>query len=280
MKDFSPIAISSATVGFVARIGVITRLDGTIKRFAESDDAIVVGSDTYSPVPGLQLSAIKHTANGEVPSCEIVASHDSTGSFFDTDDIDLGLYDSATVQIYKVDLLNLSRKGLEFTGAISDTTYDPNEHSVTFSVKGPSASARVLIVRKRSPMCQVSLFSPLCGVDSTAYDVSTTVATIVDNFTFTVTGSLANPDGWFNQGVAVTSTGIAFMIGNWAQSSQTITAYPVKPYQRILSIGMGLTLYPGCDKTLGASGCAKFSNQRRFQGEPHFLGTAAASQQV
>jgi hypothetical protein len=31
---------------------------------------------------------------------------------------------------------------------------------------------------------------------------------------------------------------------------------------------------------LGATGCAKFSNQLNFQGEPHFLGTAAAAQQV
>jgi uncharacterized phage protein (TIGR02218 family) len=279
MKNFSPIDLTSAAVGFPARIAVITRRDGAVIRFAESDISITVDGDAYVPVAGLTLSAVKHTSNGEVPSCEINASH-SSGGVFDTDDIDIGLFDSALVQVYKVDRLHLTRKGLEFTGTISDHTYDPNEHSVTFQVKGPSASAKKLITRKRSPMCQTSLFSPLCGVDPTSYAVSTMIATIVDNFTFTVTGSLAQADGYFNQGLALTSTGIPFVIGNWVQSSQKITAYPLRPYQRILTVGLGLTIYPGCDKTLGSQGCAKFSNQRRFQGEPHWLGTAASAQQV
>ncbi len=108
---------------------------------------------------------------------------------------------------------------------------------------------------------------------------STTVATIEGAFVFTVTGSLANASGYFNQGVAVTANGIAFEIGNWDQSTQTITAY--LPCNRLLEVGLGLTLYPGCSKTLtGTGGCSSFGNQLNFQGEPHFLGTAAAAQQV
>jgi len=44
--------------------------------------------------------------------------------------------------------------------------------------------------------------------------------------------------------------------------------------------GTNLTLYPGCDKTMGPGGCQKFNNQINFQGEPHFLGTSAAAQRV
>ncbi len=275
MKDFSPLGIINAAVGFPARIGVITRVDGTVIRFAESDEAITVGGDTYSVVPGLQVSAIKSTANGEMPSCQFVGVQ---GTTFDSDDLDVGLFDGATVQIYIVDRMNLSRKGLAFTGAISNITTDPIGHRVSFDVKGPAASARKVMTQKRSPMCRTDLFSVLCQLNKTSYAVPTTVATVVDAFNFTVSGSLAQADGYFNQGVAVTASGVAFVMSNWVQSTQTISAY--LPCDRLLSLGLGLTIYPGCDKTLGAGGCAKFANQENFQGEPHFTGTAAAAQQV
>ncbi len=127
-------------------------------------------------------------------------------------------------------------------------------------------------------MCRTDLFSTLCGLDKTLYDVATTVAAIIDSFSFTVTGSLAQVDGYFNQGVIVT-TSKPLITANWVQSTQTITTY--SPCSQILTVGESLTLYPGCDKTLtGANGCFKFSNALSFVGEPHFLGTAAAAQQV
>src|SRR4029077_5687712 len=201
MKDFSPLAITAASVGFPARICTITRRDGAVFRFAESDQPVVVDGDSYAVVPGLNISAVKHTVNGEMPSCQITAVH-SDLSVFETSVIDAGLFDAAKVQIYIVDRLNLSRKGLLFTGAIGNITYTLENQGV-FDVKGLGHFANILMTQKRSPMCRTDLFSELCGVDRTAYDVATTIASIVDPFTFTVTGSLSNPDGWFNQGVAV-----------------------------------------------------------------------------
>jgi hypothetical protein len=62
------------------------------------------------------------------------------------------------------------------------------------------------------------------------------------------------------------------------QATQTVTTY--LPSWQLLTVGNALTLYPGCDKTMTATGCIKFNNQINFQGEPHFLGTAASAQQV
>lgn len=276
MKDFSPLAITSPVVGFPARIGEIERLDGTVIRFAESDEPLLVGGDTYAVVPGLALSAIKHTANGETPSCEINAVHGS-GGVFDSEDIDIGLFDGAKVRVYVVDRANLSRKGRVFNGSISTIQYDPIERSLNLQCKGPSANSRIVMTQKRSPMCRTDLFSSLCQLDKTDFDVSTTVARVVDAFTFTVTGPLAQADGYFNQGVAVTADGVAIEIAKWVQSTQAITTY--LPKSRVLSVGLGLTLYPGCDKTI-ATCKAKFNNTINFQGEPHFNGTAAAAQQV
>lgn len=278
MKDFSPLAFTSAVVGFPADVGVITRTDGTVFRFAQSDTPIVVSGDTFAVIPGLQVSAVKHTANGEMPSCQISAVY-GLGAVFDSDELDVGLFDGAAVQLYVVDRLNLSRKGLKFTGSISNISYAPIQRRVTFDVKGPAASAKILMTQKRSPMCRTDLFNPdLCQLNPASYAVSSSVATIVDGFTFTVSGALAQASGYFNQGVALTANGVRFELANWVQSTQTMTAY--LPCNRLLTVGLGLTLYPGCDKTDGVGGCGKFSNWINFQGENHYNGTAAAAQQV
>ncbi len=277
MKNFSPLSIASQVVGFPARLCVITRTDGTVYRIAESDTPITVAPDTFVVVPGLAISAVTHTNNGEMPSCQIVAVHDSAATFV-SQEIDAGLFDGAAVQIYIVDRLNLTRKGLLFTGSIANISYTV-ENLVTFDVKGPAVNAGIVMTRTRSPMCQTDLFSTLCGASAGSYVVGTTVASIPSAFSFTVTGSLAQADGYFSQGVAVVGTdGTAFQISNWVQSTQTLTAY--LPCSRIIQVGDVLTIYPGCDKTLGANGCAKFGRQLSFQGEPHFLGTAAAAQQI
>ncbi len=276
MKDLSPLAIDQPVVGYPARIGVITRKDGEVRRFAESDEPLVVDGDTYDIVAGLQVSAVKHTSNGEVPSCLFVGV---TGDTFDFHEIKARLYDGAAVQIYTVDRLNLSRKGLLFTGSISDTAQALVERQFSFSVKGPSASSRIVMTRTRQPTCQTDFCSVLCGLDIEDYKAITTVATIDTAFSFTVTGPLAQADGYFNNGILVTDAGAKFEIGNWTNSSQTVLAY--LPSNRLLTVGQTVTLYKGCDKTLeGPNGCAGVGNQLNFVGEPHFLGHAAASQQV
>lgn len=275
MKNFSPVNITAASVGFPARVCTITRMDGATFRFAESDEPVIVGSETFAVVPGLQIAAVKHTNNGEMPSTQIVAVH-SNQSVFETSVIDAGLFDAAKVELFVVDRMNPSRKGLLFTGSIGNISYNL-ENQAVFEVKGLAQFAKILMTQKRTPMCRTDLFSVLCGVDKTAYDVAALVVAVVSNFSFTVSG-LSQPDGWFNQGVAVTSSGTAIEIANWSQASQTITTY--LPCHRLLAAGTNLTLYPGCDKTMGPGGCRKFNNQINFQGEPHFLGTAAAVQRV
>lgn len=275
MKDFAPLHFMAAAVGFPARLCTITRRDGQVYRIAESDEPITIGGQIWAVVPGIQISAVKHTANGEMPSCQIIAVH-NRGTVLDSNDIDIGLFDSAAVQIYIVDRMNLATPKLLFTGAIGDISYSI-ENQAVFNVKGPAAFAKILMTQKRSPMCRTDLFSVLCGVNSASYAVHTTITAIIDQFNFTVTG-VSQPDGWFNQGVMVLDSGTALQAANWVQSTQTVTTY--LPSFRLLTVGGSLTMYPGCDKTMTATGCQKFSNAINFQGEPHFTGTAAAAQQV
>jgi uncharacterized phage protein (TIGR02218 family) len=274
MKDFSPLNFQSPTVGFPARLCTITRLDGLAYRIAESDEPVTIGGNTWQPVPGIVISAVKHTNNGDMPSAQITAIH-NRGTVLDSNDIDVGRFDGATVQIFIIDRLNLATPKLLFTGSVGNITYN-TENQAVIDVQGLSAFAKILMTQKRSPMCRTDLFSVLCGVDKTAYDVATTITAIVDAFNFTVTG-VTQPTGWFNQGVMVLPSTTGLEMANWDQPSQTVTTY--MPSWQLLTVGDAITMYPGCDKTIDM--CTnRYNNALNFQGEPHFTGTAAAAQQI
>jgi uncharacterized phage protein (TIGR02218 family) len=275
MKNFAPLNITAAAVGFPARLCTITRKDGNIYRIAESDEPITISGVTWNVVAGLQISAVKHTNNGEMPSAQITALH-NRGTLFDSNDIDVGLFDAAAVQIYIVDRMNLATPKLLFTGSIGNITYDI-ENQLVLDIQGAAAFGKILMTQKRSPMCRTDLYSELCGVNPDSYKIVTTIGEVLDSYNFTV-GSVAQPDGWFTQGVLQLDSGTSLEIANWMQSSATITTY--LPSARLVRAGQGVTLWPGCDKTMGATGCGKYNNWLNFQGEPHFTGTAAAAQQV
>jgi uncharacterized phage protein (TIGR02218 family) len=260
-------------VAMPARLVTIERRDGTVIRIAEAQAAITVDGNTFTPVPGCEISAVKHTLGGEVPSMQIDAVH-SDGGTFDTAAIDIGLYDAASVNLYIVNRANPTTLGLLFSGTIQPVNYDISG-LLSFDIRGHAVGAGTGYIQHFAPMCRTDLFSSLCGVDPDAYERTATVAGIIDRFNFTVAGLSGSPpaDGWFNGGVILTADGIAFEAANWDLSSLQITAF--LPCNRMIAVGMSLTMWPGCDKRL-ATCHGKFNNTLNFQGEPHSIGVYAA----
>lgn len=266
MKDL-PVDVTARAIRG-ARLVEITRRDGVIRRIAEAQQVISVDSnDEYMPVPGVEISAIKSAVGGDTSSIQIIAAH-SVGGYFNTEDIDIGLYDGAEVTVYVVDRDNPSETGFMFYGTIQPIQYDTSGR-VSFDVRGPSIAANVSYIEKFSPMCRVDLFSTRCGLDPTSFEESAVVATIVNRHKFTVTIGSPPDTGYFNGGVCLTESGKRFVVADWQQSTAMITAF--LPCNRMLFVGEGLTLWPGCDKRI-ATCRDKFSNTINFQGEPHSLG--------
>jgi uncharacterized phage protein (TIGR02218 family) len=276
-----PINLTDAVL-FPVRLLKITRLDGTVYRIAESEIDIVCDDERYTALEGGEFSAVEHTLGGAMPSMQLKFTH-SVGGTFDTAAIANGLFDGASVLLYLADrkittqisnALTISTgKGLLFTGTIQPISYD-NYLAGTFDIKGQASEAQS-IVQTYAPMCRTDLFSSLCTVDRTAYAQTGTVDTIITKFDCTIAGLSSPPaDGYLNLGVGVTAGGITFEIANWVQSTLKLTTF--LPRCALFTAGEGVTLYPGCDKTI-ATCKAKFNNNRNFQGEPHFAGHAAVS---
>jgi len=268
MRDYG--ITLTGTQLFLARVVKITRLDGAVLRIAEAEEAITASSQTFLPLHGCEVSAVKHIYDGGVGSMEIRFAH-SQGGTLDTFQLNTGFWDGATVQVFVVDRSSVTTLGDPlFTGLIDTVSIDPIGSSGAFDIRGITVAAEAF-VQTFQPMCRTDLFSVLCSLNETAWDHAGTVGTILDRFNFTVAGLASPPaDGWFNQGTFVSSTGFKAVIANWVQTSLKMTTYQPVCISR-LAEGQGLTLYPGCDKT-GTTCRTKFNNKLNFQGEDHFLG--------
>src|SRR6187399_636731 len=116
MRDYN-ITLSSTTL-FLARVVKITRLDGVILRIAEAEQAITASAQTFLPLPGAAISAVRHIINGGVGSMEITFAH-SEGGTLDTAELNTGFWDGAAVQMYLVDRSSAATLGDPiFTGLI------------------------------------------------------------------------------------------------------------------------------------------------------------------
>ncbi len=264
-----PITLTGTTL-FPARLVKITRLDGVILRIAEADEAITVSGNTFSPLAGCEISAVKHILGGESGSMQINFAH-SVGGTIDTSSVNNGFWDGASVQLYIINRNSISTLGdAMFTGYIEPVNLDPIGSAGSFDIRGLSARAEAFI-QTFQPMCRTDLFSSLCQLVASDFDQAATVGTIIDRYNTTVAGLGSPPaDGWFNQGTGVTAAGFKFEIAQWTQGTLRLRTYLPICLTRF-TVGLGLTLYPGCDKT-GVTCRTKFSNKINFQGEDHFLG--------
>jgi hypothetical protein len=145
------------------RLLTITRGDGTVYRFAESQLPITIGGNTWTPLGGLvTLSAIKHTIDGSVPSTQIDAVLKSGGPF-DPIDIDRKMFANALVQVYPVDRDTPVIEDAYFTGRIGQTTYGASQFC-RFEVRGATAKAKGNMMEHYQAMCRTDLGSTLCKV--------------------------------------------------------------------------------------------------------------------
>lgn len=255
---------------FAARVAKLTRADGTILRIGEADESITIGSDIFSPLPGCEISGVKHIINGETSSMQINFAH-SVGGEIDTADLNNGVWDGAQVVVYPIDRANItSLADALFTGSVQVVTLDPIGSTGSFDCRGLTAEAESFI-QTYQPMCRTDLFSSLCQLHAADFVQTGTVDTIVDRFNITVSGLSSPPaDGWFNGGTGTSASGFNFEIANWVQSSLKLTTFlPVCAAR--FTAGEDISLYPGCDFT-GTTCRTKFSNKINFQGEDHFLG--------
>lgn len=156
-----------------------------------------------------------------------------------------------------------------WSGRITSVRWDPEDNQATITHAPTYASlARNGLRRKYQETCPLVLYGYGCSVNREAYKLATTVGAL-SGLALTATGIGAHFDGYWNGGFIeyVPQAGMLERRGIRGHAGGTIqlATLPLG-----LANGMAVSVFPGCDRTTGANGCAKFSNLPNYGGFPHF----------
>jgi uncharacterized phage protein (TIGR02218 family) len=266
----------------------ITLLDGTVIRWTDRDQDLVVGGNTFlSTGPTISRSGVRQTAGIELSTLSLTlgVGDRSDAPLLNGAPLPLaavrGVFDGATVK--------LDRIYFDAAGAQVDTlpwfkgTIEPapgiTATQIKLTVKGALAklNARKMPWRVFQPPCSKALYSPACGVvktEGTNQKTATTVAVdTAGGWVQIDIGGLA--PARFLRGTVTFTNGPCFGECRSIKSSTLITGSTYRfdfyvPIGRDPRVGgvtqPGVVALFGCDKSLTA--CTQHANQDRFGGFP------------
>lgn len=153
-----------------------------------------------------------------------------------------------------------------FNGRVSDS--DAGRNSALIKLSSDLELLNIKMPRNLyQPGCINTLYDTGCTLLKSTF-ANTGLITAVSSFTIFTTDITSRPDGYFNNGVVLFTSGVN------AGVRRTITSHIggvitiTIPATAHLTAGDTLTLYPGCDKTQ-ATCHSKFSNDTNFRGFPY-----------
>jgi len=264
----------------MADLYTITLWDSTVYRWTDADLDLVLGGHTFT--------AAVDQGTG-TPLIERGGTRSSIGLEVDT--LDLTLKAGQTIQLGGVPLVRAALNGT-FDGARvilervfmptwGDTSpgsvvlfegnvagCDPSSTSVKLTIKSELERLNTVLPRYLyMPACGHTVYSAGCGLNKTAWTVTGIVG--AGATATSVPSNRAEAGGYFDLGVMVFTSGPALGSRRGVRAYAGGLFVPSIPLPVAPQPGDTFTVCPGCDHSLGAKGCGKFSNQTRFRGFPY-----------
>lgn len=276
MKNASPAMISLLGSGqpmFRADLFSITLRTGTVLRYTSWDKSLTVGGNIFLPgPPNFTRGSITTKVGMEVSTMNMTVSARITDTVNGLPLLTFMLQKGFNDCVIKVETCFMPTAGdtsagtiIDFMGIIGDCN-DGGRSQATVQCKSLVALLQQQVpLRVLQPGCSYTLFDTGCTLSRAAFKVSNAVsATSTVN---TITTTLAQADGYFDQGVieftSGANSGQKVCVRQYASHIVTMTAaLPNAP-----QIGDTFDIYPGCDKTR-ATCQNKFSNLANFGGQP------------
>lgn len=254
----------------------LTRTDGVVFGFTNSDAAITYGGLTYDPSDGLAATAVSTSIGSGVDNME------STGFLSSTriteTDIVAGLYDLAKVEVRLYDRTSGTATAPIVSGYLGEITVSDGVFKTEF--RSLSSRLNVVVGDVTSQNCRVRNL----GDAACKFDLNGTVGgraarssrTVSSASGLTITfGSESAPTDFYKYGVVKFTTGAnagimrevkthSLSAGSAVIEVRTAFPFPV-------NAGDVATLTVGCDRTI-ATCRTKFANALNFHGEPFLPG--------
>lgn len=273
MKNSTPELRALLASGTFLRADLYTLelVDGTVIRTTSADIDLTWGADTFlSDKPILTRDKITSTLGLEVDSLAVVVSPRPTdlisGLAYGAA-IAAGALDGATFLLQKAYLSAWPTVvGVlhGFEGKVSDIDGTRGEYKI--EVKSDLELLNIDMPRNvyQGP-CLHSLYGPGCTVNRAEYTESGTVTG--GNRNVIQFSMMAFPDGYFDQGVVIFSSGPLAGTRRTIRSHTSAGIEVSLPWPVAPLAGQTFTLYPGCNKTMDTC-IAKFDNLSHFKGFP------------
>lgn len=141
---------------------------------------------------------------------------------------------------------------------------------VTLPVKSDAALLNTPVPRQIFQAgCMRTLYDAGCTVDASAYTFPGAVVAAPNRYAFDT--SVAKPDAYFTLGSIIFTSGLNSGVRRAVKAYANLNGRIELSYPLVYDLALGDTFIvrAGCDKTLGANGCAKFDNVINFKGMPY-----------
>lgn len=249
-----------------------TRADGAVFGATDHDVAVLFDGVTYEPANGLRGAAFESSA-GLAPG-RAVAEGAISAEFIAEADLEAGLWDRTSVDVWRVDWAAPEHRVRIWSGRLSEVA----RRGTAFAAELVSLKAGLerTIGRVYARACDADVGDARCGVDldDPAYRGEGFVAEVYGPKTVRPSGLGAFDDGWFAGGVLAWQTGANAGMSARVARHTTVEIELAAAPRFAIEPGDAFVLTAGCDKSFATCG-AKFANRENFRGFPHLPGPDA-----
>ena len=251
----------------------IERYDGLVQGFTDHDRDLEFDGTSYKASTGFSGTELTDSLGLNVNSLDVDGALQSDS--LAEEDLSAGLYDNASVKLFRVNWQDVNQRVLMRTGSIGEVRRGQN--SFTAEIRGLAHKLQQPKGRLYQYNCDADLGDGRCKVDLSdpAYRADGTIASIEDNRCLTVSALESYSEDWFSRGVVTITSGENSGQSREVKSHRVNDSLVIlelwQPFIKALNIGASFSVTAGCDKSF--STCkAKFSNGVNFRGFPHMPG--------
>lgn len=275
MKALDPAFAAHVATGAttLATCWRITRGDGVVLGFTDHDLPLAFDGTDFLPAGGLEGGEASRKLGPQPASSEVVGILCSAA--ITEDDIELGRYDGAVVETFRVDWRDAAVRDLVSRSTIGEITRADGR----FTAELRSGQQALNIPRGRlyQSLCDAELGDARCGVDLSdgRYSGTASVVAVRDRHRLEIAGIAGFDAGWFGFGTASWTSGRRHALRDQIRDHARIGGADILDFAAAVgdwvAVGDTLTVKAGCDRRFETCK-ARFANSVNFRGFPHIPG--------
>ncbi len=259
----------------------LTRRDGVALGFTDHDRDVTFDGTTYVASSGFSASEVRESVGLNVDNLDVSGA--VSADCLAPEDLNAGLYDEATIALFRVNWTAPEQHVLVRSGSLGEVTR--NDAAFIAEIRGLAHYLQQPSGRVYQYACDAEIGDARCGVDlsTSAFSGLATLSAVVSDRAVAVSGLSAFAGGWFARGLATfesgANAGMALEIKAHVKVGDAVQLEFWRSPTRAMAIGDTCSVTAGCDKQI-ATCRSKFANAVNYRGFPDMPGNDAVTRIV